>query len=113
MTLTGANDYTLTFPAGQLPPVGAFWSLILYDATTFWLVANPIDRYEIASHTGDLSYNADGSLTIAVTNTQPADPTVNWLPSPTDGFRLILRTYLPAPSILDGTWVPPTLVQSS
>lgn len=113
VTLTGANDYTLTFPAGQLPPVGAFWSLILYDATTFWLVANPIDRYEIASHTGDLSYNADGSLTIAVSNTQPADPTVNWLPSPTDGFRLILRTYLPAPSILDGTWVPPTLVQSS
>mgnify|MGYP001164786070 CR=1 FL=1 len=111
--LTGASDYTLTFPAGQLPPVGAFWSLILYDATTFWLVANPIDRYEIASHTGGLSYNADGSLTIAVSNTQPADPTVNWLPSPTDAFRLILRTYLPAPSILDGSWLPPALVQSS
>ncbi len=113
VALTGASDYTLTFPAGQLPPVGAFWSLILYDATTFWLVANPIDRYEIASHTGGLSYNADGSLTIAVSNTQPTDPTVNWLPSPTDGFRLILRTYLPAPSVLDGSWLPPALVQSS
>jgi hypothetical protein len=113
VTLTGTNEYTLTFPAGQLPPAGAFWSVILYDATTFWLVANPIDRSEIASHTGDLSYNADGSLTIAVSNTPATDPTVNWLPSPTDAFRLILRTYLPAPSILDGTWIPPTLLRSS
>ncbi len=32
---------------------------------------------------------------------------------PTDAFRLILRTYLPAPSILDATWLPPALVQSS
>ena len=43
--------------------MGAFWSLILYDATTFWLVANPINRYEIASHTEGLVYGADGSLT--------------------------------------------------
>jgi hypothetical protein len=113
VTLTGANEYTLTFPAGQLPPVGAFWSVILYDATTFWLVTNPIDRYEIASHTGGLVYSADGSLTIAVSNAQPAAPAVNWLPSPTGTFRLILRTYLPAASILDGTWLPPALVQST
>jgi hypothetical protein len=111
--LTGAHDYTLTFPAGQLPPVGAFWSVILYDATTFWLVANPINRYEVASHSGGLVYGADGSLTIAVSNARPTDPAVNWLPAPTGGFRLILRTYLPATSVLDGTWLPPALVQVS
>jgi hypothetical protein len=113
VALTGANEYTLTFPAGQLPPVGAFWSVILYDATTFWLVTNPIDRYEIASHTGGLSYGADGSLTIAISNTQPTAPAVNWLPASMGAFRLILRTYLPATPVLDGSWLPPALVQSS
>lgn len=111
--LTGAHDYTLTFPAGQLPPVGGFWSVIMYDATNFWLVPNPINRFEVSSHSGPLTYGADGSLTIAVSNTQPADPAVNWLPSPAGGFRLILRTYLPAPSVLDGTWLPPALVQAA
>jgi hypothetical protein len=61
LPLTGAHDYTLTFPKGQLPPVGAFWSLILYDATTFWLVANPINRYEVASHC-QLAPRSDRSL---------------------------------------------------
>ena len=84
--MAGPNDDTLygltwldltdglTFPKGQLPPVEAFWSLILYDATTFWLVANPINRYEVASHTDGLVYGADGSLTIGVQNGQPKLP---------------------------------------
>jgi hypothetical protein len=111
--LTGAGQYELAFPAGQLPPVGAFWSLILYDATTFLLVANPINRYEVASHTDDLVYDAGGALTIAIQNTEPTETGVNWLPAPTGGFALVLRTYLPKPSVLDGTWTPPALVQTA
>jgi hypothetical protein len=109
LPLTGAHNYTLAFPKGQLPPVGAFWSLILYDATTFFLVANPINRYEVASHTDGLIYGADGSLTIAVQHGRPNSPSVNWLPAPTGAFRLILRTYIPKPAIFDGAWTPPTL----
>ena len=44
--LTGQNRYLLRFPSGQAPPVGAFWSLTLYDAQGFQ-VANPINRFAI------------------------------------------------------------------
>ena len=49
-TLDGSrHDYTLTFPAGQLPPVNAFWSLTMYDGKTQLLIENPINRYLINS----------------------------------------------------------------
>src|SRR5208282_4837862 len=43
------NRYTLTFPAGQLPPVNAFWSVTMYDGKTQLLIENPINRYLINS----------------------------------------------------------------
>ena len=43
------HKYTLTFPAGQLPPVNAFWSVTMYDGKTQFLIKNPINRYLINS----------------------------------------------------------------
>ena len=49
-TLDGSkHNYTLTFPAGQLPPVNAFWSVTMYDGKTQLLIENPINRYLINS----------------------------------------------------------------
>ena len=110
--LTGTNSYEIVFPAGQLPPVSAFWSLILYNSS-YQLYANPLNRYEVASHTPDLIYRSDGSLSITVGNTQPTDPTTNWLPAPTDAFFLTLRTYVPQAPILNQTWQPPALQLAS
>jgi hypothetical protein len=110
--LSGANAYEIVFPQGQLPPVSAFWSLILYNSSGS-LVPNPINRYEVASHTPDLSYRSDGSLSITVSNTQPTDPTTNWLPAPTENFSLTLRTYIPQEPILNQTWQPPALQLAS
>ena len=49
-TLDGSkHNYTLTFPAGQLPPVNAFWSVTMYDGKSQLLIENPINRYLINS----------------------------------------------------------------
>ena len=110
---SGANAYTLHFSKGQLPPVDAFWSVILYDAKTLALVANSIGRYEISSHTSHLLYGPDGSLTIAIQQARPTATSVNWLPAPSGEFKLILRTYLPKPSVVEGVWKPPALIRMS
>jgi hypothetical protein len=103
--LDGRNQYTLTF--GQDPPVGAFWSITMYDLPDFYLVANPIGRYSIGDRTPGLRRDADGSLTIVIQHDQPAD-TSNWLPAPAAPFRPIMRLYQPKPAVLDGTYkIPP------
>lgn len=59
------DDYTLTFPAGQLPPVNAFWSITMYDGKTQFLIKNPINRYIVDSAMlPGMKKNPDGSLTI-------------------------------------------------
>src|SRR5690606_17687496 len=44
-----SNRYTVTFPAGRLPPVHAFWSLTMYALPSSLLVSNAIGRYLINS----------------------------------------------------------------
>src|SRR5271165_1784855 len=43
------HNYTITFAAGQYPPVNAFWSVTMYDGKTQLLIENPINRYLINS----------------------------------------------------------------
>ena len=109
--LTGTNNYVLHFPAGQLPPVNkpGFWSVTMYDATTRFLVDNPINRYAINSADPDLVYNPDGSLDLYLQHAAPAGHESNWLPAPAGGFYIVLRVYLPTPAVTDGSWAPPTL----
>jgi len=106
--LSGAARYRLHFAGGQLPPVDAFWSLILYGPD-FALVENPIHRYSISDRTEGLKLGADGSLEVLI-QTEPAESaTANWLPAPAGGYSLILRTYQPRPQILNRSWKPPVL----
>jgi hypothetical protein len=111
-------NYTLTFPAGQLPPVNAFWSVTMYDGKTQLLIENPIDRYLINSPMlPSLKKNADGSLTLYIQKSSPGkDKESNWLPAPDGPIYLVMRLYWPKtepPSILPpgaGTWQPPAIV---
>jgi hypothetical protein len=113
------HSYTLTFAAGQLPPVNAFWSVTMYDGKTQLLIENPINRYLINSPMlPGMKQNADGSLTLYIQNKSPgADKEANWLPAPNGEIYLVMRLYWPrpeAPSVLpagEGTWQPPAIEQ--
>ncbi|WOH74034.1 DUF1254 domain-containing protein [Bradyrhizobium sp. NDS-1] len=109
------HKYSITFAAGQYPPVEAFWSVTMYDGKTQLLIENPINRYLINSPMlPDMKKNADGSLTLHLQKDSPgADKESNWLPAPNGEIYLVMRLYWPkteAPSILppgSGTWQPP------
>jgi len=111
------HNYTLTFAAGQYPPVNAFWSVTMYDGKSQLLIKNPINRYLINSPMEpNLKKNADGSLTLYIQKDSPGkDKESNWLPAPNDLIYLVMRLYWPKaepPSILppgEGTWKPPAI----
>jgi hypothetical protein len=120
-TLDGSkHNYTITFPAGHLPPVNAFWSVTMYDGKSQFLIKNPIGRYLINSPMlPGMQKNADGSLTLYVQKDSPGkDRQANWLPAPNDTIFLVMRLYWPKetpPSVLpagDGSWKPPGIVAS-
>jgi hypothetical protein len=109
--------YTVTFPAGGLPPVNAFWSVTMYDGKTKLLIRNPIDRYLINSPMlSSMKKDGDGSLTIHIQKDSPgAARQSNWLPAPNGPMYLVMRLYWPRtepPSILppgEGSWQPPAI----
>ena len=106
--LFGQRAYVLHFPAGQLPPNDAFWSLTMTDVAGF-MVRNPVDRYSVGDRSGLVS-NADGSIDIYIQSTAPAGHESNWLPAPAGYFKLMLRAYQPGRAILDGEYhVPPVM----
>jgi len=112
------HDYTITFAAGQYPPVNAFWSVTMYDGKTQLLVKNPLNRYLINSPMlPSLTKNADGSLTFYIQKDSPGkDKEANWLPAPNGPIYVAMRLYstkTDPPSILppgSGTWQPPPIV---
>jgi hypothetical protein len=110
--LHGSRRYTLTFEAGELPPMReyGFWSLTMYNEQSL-LVANPANRYIIRPGARDLVFSPDGSLTLYIQAEKPEGvPEGNWLPAPAGPFNVALRTYQPQPAIVSGEWFPPGLL---
>ena len=113
--LDGNHRYVLRFPAGQLPPAKAFWSLTMYEVTPegrAFFTDNPISRYAIGDRTRELIYGADGSLQIFFQHDRPdEDRLANWLPAPAGPMRLVLRAYVPDEALIDGTWRAPAVTR--
>ena len=109
----GDGLYRLSIPAQM--PVGAFWSLSMYEQTPDgqrFFTENPLGRFAIGDRTKGLKRNADGSLDVWIARTDPGgDRSANWLPAPKAGpFNMTMRLYLPRPEVLDGRWRMPAIV---
>jgi hypothetical protein len=108
--LDGANDYTLHFDKGQIPPAEAFWSITLYDPAGFQ-VANGLNRFAVSSWM-PFKTNPDESLDLYFQNESPgADKEANWLPAPKGPYNLTMRLYAPKSDALTGKWNPPPVMK--
>lgn len=105
----GTAGYEIRFAAGQLPDVGAFWSITLYDEDRF-LYPNVLGRYSLGSRDlAGMAVDADGTIRVLISHEPPPQERMltNWLPCPAGPFSLAFRTYLPGPAIRDGSWTAP------
>ncbi|MEV6278855.1 DUF1254 domain-containing protein [Nocardia sp. NPDC051832] len=107
--LDGNRGYSVSFPAGQEPPVNGFWSLTLYNDKHLFN-PNDLKRYSLGTKNKDLKRNPDGSLTLYAGGPNPGpDRESNWLPAPSGAFSLYIRAYWGKDPILDGSWQPPAI----
>ena len=97
----------------RIPPVNAFWSLIMYDADSY-LVDNLLDRYALGDR-DPLTFGPDGPLTLYLQSEPPVPGKEdNWLPAPKEGeFKTALRLYAPKEQVGNGTWQPPPITRTS
>jgi hypothetical protein len=108
--LTGTNRYELHFPKGQLPPA-CYWRISMYNMEGFF-VNNPINRYGIGNMAEELQLDSDGGLTIYIGHDSPGkDKEANWLPSPAEGFFMVMRLYQPEQRMYDGEYIVPPVVR--
>ncbi|MDX2321954.1 MAG: DUF1254 domain-containing protein [Moritella sp.] len=105
--LNGQQSYQITFE--QEPPVGAFWSVTVYDANSKLLVDNPINRHSVNNLT-DLTKNSDGSFELYFQHEKPeGNKAANWLPTPEGDFYVLTRLYNPSKEILEMKWTVPAI----
>jgi hypothetical protein len=104
----GTHRYRIRFAPGSEPPVGAFWSITVYNAERL-LYPNAIGRYVIRSRdVAGLNRDPDGGFTLLVQHDDPGEALrANWLPIPDGPLGLTFRTYLPGEAVRNGTWRAP------
>lgn len=95
------GEYKIDLPADV--PIGAFWSVSLYNAEGFY-EENTLGVYNINSVMGER--NDDGSMTVHFGGCE--NGRANCLPI-MEGWNYSVRLYRPGPEILDGSWEFPAI----
>lgn len=102
--LVGENSYRLNVPADV--PVNNFWSVAVYDTTTYSLIDNGTANSTRHSNMA-LDENDDGSVDLYLGPTPPESGETNWVKTnPGTGFFLYFRYYGPTQEFFDKTWRP-------
>jgi hypothetical protein len=98
----GAATYRLTVPPNA--PVKQYWSATAYDRETHALIKD-MPRASLASITGGVQKNADGSVDVWFGPKAPAGKEANWVPTdPNRKFELLFRLYGPQEPFFKKEW---------
>lgn len=102
--LDGARTYRLHVDAN--PPAKNFWAVDLYDTQTRSLLITPSTPYPaVASNSGQLKENADGSYDLYFGPKPPEGEESNWVETvPGKGWFQLFRIYGPLEPWFDQTW---------
>ncbi|EQC0678239.1 DUF1254 domain-containing protein, partial [Listeria innocua] len=102
--LHGQNQYEFTININNQPNFNkGFWSVTLYDMEGYFYDNAP-KIYKLSDRTKGIKIKENGDITIRISHEKPSDLEVNWLPAPLDNFYLMLRSYLPIPSLVSGEY---------
>ena len=69
--IDGANVRRIRIARADPPPLGAFWSVTVYDDQGF-LTKNPINGYSIGDHASGLEFEGDGSRDVLLQYSTPS-----------------------------------------
>jgi len=66
----------------------------------------------LSNRSPGIVFNEDGSLDMYLQYEQPSKGKfANWLPIPKDGFFAVIRFYAPTTRVIEGKYVPPSIVK--
>jgi hypothetical protein len=103
--LDGSRNYRLHLPPNV--PVKTFWSIIPYDVQTRSVLQTDQRDAALASESGTVKSNSDGSVDVYFGPTAPVGKETNWIQTaPGKGWFTLLRLYGALEPWFDKTWRP-------